>query len=193
MKSSCVLLSVQPVSVQDMLQLTCFKAVLWAVYCMHIILLAPLAWQTKATHGCCGQARMEEARALFRNADATQFVIVTIPTAMAAAESMRLAKALLHEQVRACQCFGLPSHQRPTLRYMPAAPAALTFSAWPPPHVLRWGDSQVCAYKHVHLHASARVHVRFWLDGDSGVGRGVHGGSLRRMRGHAQRRAWCTS
>ena len=48
---------------------------------------------------CCGQARMEEARALFRNPDATQFVIVTIPTAMAAAESARLAKALLHEQV----------------------------------------------------------------------------------------------
>ena len=42
---------------------------------------------------------MEEARALFRNADVTQFVIVTIPTAMAAAESARLAKALLQEQV----------------------------------------------------------------------------------------------
>ncbi|KAK9796986.1 hypothetical protein WJX73_007189 [Symbiochloris irregularis] len=45
------------------------------------------------------QARMEEARALFRDANSTQFVIVTIPTAMAAAESARLAKALLHEQV----------------------------------------------------------------------------------------------
>lgn len=42
---------------------------------------------------------MEEARALFRDAKSTQFVIVTIPTAMAAAESARLAKALLHEQV----------------------------------------------------------------------------------------------
>ena len=47
---------------------------------------------------------MEEARALFRNADATQFVIVTIPTAMAAAESVRLAKALLQEQARTCTC-----------------------------------------------------------------------------------------
>lgn len=36
---------------------------------------------------------MEEARALFRNKDTTEFVIVTIPTAMAAAESGRLAKA----------------------------------------------------------------------------------------------------
>ena len=45
------------------------------------------------------QARMEETRALFRDAEATQFVIVTIPTAMAAAESARLAKALLQQQV----------------------------------------------------------------------------------------------
>ncbi len=36
---------------------------------------------------------MEEARSLFRNKDTTEFVIVTIPTAMAAAESGRLAKA----------------------------------------------------------------------------------------------------
>lgn len=35
---------------------------------------------------------MEEARALFRNRDTTEFVIVTIPTAMAVAESGRLAK-----------------------------------------------------------------------------------------------------
>jgi hypothetical protein len=35
---------------------------------------------------------MEEARALFRNTDTTEFVIVTIPTAMAVAESGRLAK-----------------------------------------------------------------------------------------------------
>lgn len=42
---------------------------------------------------------MEETRALFRDAEATQFVIVTIPTAMAAAESARLAKALLQQQV----------------------------------------------------------------------------------------------
>ena len=45
------------------------------------------------------QARMEETRALFRDAESTQFVIVTIPTAMAAAESARLAKALLQQQV----------------------------------------------------------------------------------------------
>ena len=47
----------------------------------------------------CLQARMEEARALFRNPDKTEFVIVTIPTVMAAAESARLAKALRTEQV----------------------------------------------------------------------------------------------
>ena len=35
---------------------------------------------------------MEEARTLFRNRDTTEFVIVTIPTAMAVAESGRLAK-----------------------------------------------------------------------------------------------------
>ena len=45
------------------------------------------------------QARMEEARALFRNPETTEFVIVTIPTVMAAAESARLAKALRTEQV----------------------------------------------------------------------------------------------
>ena len=42
---------------------------------------------------------MEEARALFRNPETTEFVIVTIPTVMAAAESARLAKALRTEQV----------------------------------------------------------------------------------------------
>ena len=47
----------------------------------------------------CLQARMEEARALFRNPNTTEFVIVTIPTVMAAAESARLAKALRTEQV----------------------------------------------------------------------------------------------
>lgn len=45
------------------------------------------------------QGRMEEARNLFRNKETTEFVIVTIPTAMAAAESGRLAKALLKEGV----------------------------------------------------------------------------------------------
>ena len=35
---------------------------------------------------------MEEARGLFRNKDTTEFVIVTIPTVMAVAESGRLAK-----------------------------------------------------------------------------------------------------
>jgi arsenite-transporting ATPase len=45
------------------------------------------------------QERMEEARALFRNRDTTEFVIVTIPTAMAVAESGRLAKALRAEGV----------------------------------------------------------------------------------------------
>ncbi len=57
---------------------------------------------------------MEEAKALFRNADTTQFIIVTIPTVMAAAESARLADALRKEgvpvklmvinQVTLCQC-----------------------------------------------------------------------------------------
>ncbi|PRW56240.1 ATPase ASNA1-like protein 2-like [Chlorella sorokiniana] len=42
---------------------------------------------------------MAEARNVFRNPSTTEFVIVTIPTAMAAAESIRLAKALQKEQV----------------------------------------------------------------------------------------------
>ena len=45
------------------------------------------------------QARMEQARAVFRDADATEFVVVTIPTVMAAAESVRLVAALRKEQV----------------------------------------------------------------------------------------------
>lgn len=45
------------------------------------------------------QARMEEAKSLFRNAETTQFIIVTIPTIMAAAESARLADALRKEGV----------------------------------------------------------------------------------------------
>lgn len=42
---------------------------------------------------------MEDARALFRNPDTTEFVIVTIPTVMAVAESGRLAKALRSESI----------------------------------------------------------------------------------------------
>ena len=42
---------------------------------------------------------MDEARQLFRNKDTTEFVIVTIPTVMAAAESGRLAVALRTEGV----------------------------------------------------------------------------------------------
>ncbi|KAL4441055.1 hypothetical protein ABPG77_010486 [Micractinium sp. CCAP 211/92] len=42
---------------------------------------------------------MAEAKNVFRNPATTEFVIVTIPTAMAAAESIRLAKALKKEQV----------------------------------------------------------------------------------------------
>lgn len=42
---------------------------------------------------------MTEARNLFRDEEATQFVIVTIPTLMAASESIRLAKALKAEHV----------------------------------------------------------------------------------------------
>ena len=42
---------------------------------------------------------MEEAKALFRNPDTTQFIIVTIPTLMAASESARLAAALRKEGV----------------------------------------------------------------------------------------------
>ena len=41
------------------------------------------------------RAKMDGARALFRNADTTSFVIVSIPTVMAAAESGRLARALM--------------------------------------------------------------------------------------------------
>lgn len=42
---------------------------------------------------------MAEAKDVFRNPSTTEFVIVTIPTAMAAAESIRLAKALKKERV----------------------------------------------------------------------------------------------
>lgn len=42
---------------------------------------------------------MDEAKALFRNEKTTEFVIVTIPTIMAASESARLAKALRVEGV----------------------------------------------------------------------------------------------
>ena len=43
--------------------------------------------------------RMEEARALFRDPETTEFVIVTIPTVMAVTESGRLARALAAEDV----------------------------------------------------------------------------------------------
>ena len=42
---------------------------------------------------------MAEARDLFRDSVTTQFIIVTIPTVMAASESVRLAKALRGEKV----------------------------------------------------------------------------------------------
>lgn len=45
------------------------------------------------------KAYMAEARDVFRNPKTTQFIIVTIPTAMAAAESVRLARALRKEGV----------------------------------------------------------------------------------------------
>jgi anion-transporting ArsA/GET3 family ATPase len=45
------------------------------------------------------QDRMAEARDLFRDATRTEFVIVTIPTIMAAAESCRLAAALRKESI----------------------------------------------------------------------------------------------
>ena len=45
------------------------------------------------------QGRMAEARDLFRDQRRTEFVIVTIPTIMAVAESIRLASALVHEGV----------------------------------------------------------------------------------------------
>jgi arsenite/tail-anchored protein-transporting ATPase len=42
---------------------------------------------------------MEEARAMFRDKDRTEFVVVTIPTQMAMAESERLAASLEKEHV----------------------------------------------------------------------------------------------
>jgi anion-transporting ArsA/GET3 family ATPase len=42
---------------------------------------------------------MEEARQLFRDKERTEFIIVTIPTVMAVAESERLAASLQTEQV----------------------------------------------------------------------------------------------
>ncbi|WIA21141.1 hypothetical protein OEZ85_005452 [Tetradesmus obliquus] len=45
------------------------------------------------------RGRMDAARALFHDAEQTQFVIVTIPTLMAAAESARLARSLRQEGI----------------------------------------------------------------------------------------------
>ncbi|WIA41439.1 hypothetical protein OEZ86_005019 [Tetradesmus obliquus] len=45
------------------------------------------------------RGRMDAARALFHDAEKTQFVIVTIPTLMAAAESARLARSLRQEGI----------------------------------------------------------------------------------------------
>ena len=45
------------------------------------------------------QGTMTDARNLFRDASTTQFLIVTIPTVMAASESVRLAKALRAEAI----------------------------------------------------------------------------------------------
>ena len=45
------------------------------------------------------QSRMDQARRMFRDRAATEFVIVTIPTAMAVAESRRLCVALGKEGV----------------------------------------------------------------------------------------------
>ena len=45
------------------------------------------------------RGRMEEARALFRDSSRNRFVIVTIPTVMAAAESARLAASLRQEGI----------------------------------------------------------------------------------------------
>lgn len=42
---------------------------------------------------------MEEARKLFRDQERTEFVVVTIPTVMAMAESERLAASLEKEHV----------------------------------------------------------------------------------------------
>jgi arsenite-transporting ATPase len=42
---------------------------------------------------------MDAARALFHDPDKTQFIIVTIPTLMAAAESARLAASLRSEGI----------------------------------------------------------------------------------------------
>lgn len=45
------------------------------------------------------RTRMDAARALFHDASKTQFIIVTIPTSMAAAESARLAASLRTEGI----------------------------------------------------------------------------------------------
>jgi anion-transporting ArsA/GET3 family ATPase len=45
------------------------------------------------------QGSMEEARRLFRDTETTEFIIVTIPTVMAMAESDRLAASLFKEGV----------------------------------------------------------------------------------------------
>ena len=62
---------------------------------------------------------MAEARRVFRDPVATEFVIVTIPTAMAAAESIRLAKALRREEVGGAVGHGLSTSAAPQLRLTP--------------------------------------------------------------------------
>ncbi len=84
--------------------------------CCNVQFLAKLKQTRMPRHFCTGgyrssitflilctcrllQGRMEEAKQLFRNADTTEFVIVTIPTVMAASESARLAKSLRVENI----------------------------------------------------------------------------------------------
>lgn len=64
---------------------------------------------------------MEEARQLFRDEDRTEFVIVTIPTVMAMAESERLATSLQKEHVPVKRII-VNQLVRPAPRHMAAAP-----------------------------------------------------------------------
>ena len=57
---------------------------------------------------------MEEARALFRDKERTEFIVVTIPTTMAMAESERLAASLQKEDVP-CKRIVVNQMVRPTM------------------------------------------------------------------------------
>ena len=97
--------------------------------------LAPDALNSEALNlsgpdrtGLVLQERMEDARNLFRNAETTEFVIVTIPTVMAVAESARLAKALRTEGVPVNTIVINQASPRPSIATRKARPSRVNYT-----------------------------------------------------------------